>query len=470
MRTADASPGRVMRLLAPNGHLGFAPLQPDSFERGLRERPDAIIADSGSSDIGPAPLALDYSTSPLAWQREDLAHMLVAARRLGVPMIIGSAGDTGSNSRVDLFVRLVSEIAQERRLPPFKVGYFYSEVPVATVQRRLRDGDVLAGLNGRASLTEAELGRTERIVAVAGVHPFRVLLDGGADVIIGGRCSDAAIFAAPAISAGFPEALSYNLGKLLECASFCAEPYGAKESVLGTISAEDLKLTAMHPQQRCTVASVAGHAMYERPNPFDEYLLGGHLDMSQCRYEQFDDRTVRVTGPTFKDADPLTVKLEGAGKIGERYIGFAGIRDPYTIANIAAVFDWSRQRVRESFGDDGYFLAFHPYGVNGVMGDWEPLTRTGHEVGVVVEAVAPTAEVAEAVCMTATRQMFYARLPDVKGTAGSAAFLFDEVLAARPACEWTVNHLLTVQDPLELFSLHMTETGLPQPPVPAGRV
>jgi hypothetical protein len=60
------------------------------------------------------------------------------------------------------------------------------------------------------------------------------LLDDGADVTIGGRSSsDCAIFAAPATRQSFPEGLAYFYGKVLECASFCAEPYGAKESVLG---------------------------------------------------------------------------------------------------------------------------------------------------------------------------------------------------------------------------------------------
>ena len=47
----------------------------------------------------------------------------------------------------------------------------------------------------------------------------------------------------------------------------------------------------MRPEQRCTIASVAGHAMHERANPFYEYFLGGHIDMSGCRYEQYDERT-----------------------------------------------------------------------------------------------------------------------------------------------------------------------------------
>ena len=187
------------------------------------------------------------------------------------------------------------------------------------------------------------------------MHPYIELLDLGADVIIGGRSSDCAIFAAPAIRRGFPEALAYFFGKVLECASFCAEPYGGKESVIGEITMEDVKVTAMLPEQRCTVASVAGHAMYERTNPFYEYFLGGHIDMRECLYEQYDERTTRVTGPHYVPA-PMRVKLEGAGKIGERYVGIVGVRDPYTIAHIDDVIAWARQQVRERFGDTGYEL------------------------------------------------------------------------------------------------------------------
>ncbi|MBC7345044.1 MAG: glutamate mutase, partial [Clostridia bacterium] len=90
-------PKRSLRFLCPNGHLGFAPIKTESFYLGVATRPDFILADSGSCDIGPVPLGTDTSTSPLEWQRHDLEHMLLASRKLGVPMIIGSAGDTGSN-------------------------------------------------------------------------------------------------------------------------------------------------------------------------------------------------------------------------------------------------------------------------------------------------------------------------------------------------------------------------------------
>ena len=250
-----------MRIICPNGHLGFAPLKPESFRRGVDAAPDVIAADSGSDDVGPVPLGTDTSTSPLAWQTQDLEHMLLAARRLGVPMIIGSAGDTGANSRVDLFVDIIRALADKHGLPRFRVGYFYSEIEREALRGRMRGGAIVAGLEGHATLTESELDATSRIVAMAGVHPFIELLRQGADVIIGGRSSDSCVFAAPAIHAGFPESQAYYLGKVLECASFCAEPYGGKETVLGKVTQDAVEVTAMAPVQRCTVASVAGHAM-----------------------------------------------------------------------------------------------------------------------------------------------------------------------------------------------------------------
>lgn len=451
---------RSMKVICPNGHLGFAPSKPGSFAIGVEAGPDIIAADSGSDDVGPGPLGSDTSTSPLAWQTHDLEMMLLAARRKGVPMIIGSAGDTGTNSRVDLYVGIIRDLARKHGLPPFRIGWFYSEVDKEWLRTRIRSGDAVTGLDAREDLTEAELDATERVVAMAGVHPFIKLLDMGADVIIGGRSSDCAIFAAPAIRAGYPEALSYYLGKVLECASFCAEPYGGKETVLGEISDADVRVTAMHPDQRCTVASVAGHAMYERSNPFYEYVAGGRLDMSACHYEEVGPKTTRVTGPTFEPAERVRVKLEGAGKIGERFVGIVGIRDPYTIAHVDKVIEWARQQARERFGNTPYELHYTVYGRNGVMGAMDPeRDRPGHEIAVLVQGVAATEELAEEVCMTGTRQMFYARLPEVKGTAGSVAFALDEVMKASPAYRWTLNHTVGIDDPLELFPCHVDTVG-----------
>src|SRR6266550_1116895 len=177
------SANHTLRIVCPNGHLGFAPIKTGSFRTGCHCEPDLICADSGSCDVGPVPLGADISSSPLQWQVDDLEEMLLASRRLGVPMIVGSAGDTGSNSRVDLFVAMIRDIAAKHRLPKFRLGYFYSEIAAEELRRRMLAGEAVEGLDGRAPLDLATIDATSHIVAVAGVHPYIKLLDADADVI-----------------------------------------------------------------------------------------------------------------------------------------------------------------------------------------------------------------------------------------------------------------------------------------------
>jgi hypothetical protein len=70
---------RTLRIVCPNGHLGFAPIKSGSFRIGCACEPDLICADSGSCDVGPVPLGADISSIPLRWQTADLETMLLAA-------------------------------------------------------------------------------------------------------------------------------------------------------------------------------------------------------------------------------------------------------------------------------------------------------------------------------------------------------------------------------------------------------
>ncbi|RMF93339.1 MAG: acyclic terpene utilization AtuA family protein [Nitrospinota bacterium] len=451
---------KQMKLLSPTGHLGLTPLEKGSFYEGIKHQPDLIAADSGSCDIGPYPLGADTHASPEEWQRHDLEVMLLESRKLGIPMIVGSASDTGTNRGVNQYVALIKEIAREHHLPPFTLAYIYAEVSPDYLLERLKRGERIEGLQGRPDLTPEVVRRTDRIVAQMGVEPIIRALDQGADVIITGRTSDANIFAAPAIRAGFPKNLAYYMGKVLECASFCAEPFMGKESVMGTLTEQEVFVEPMHPQQRCTPASIASHAMYERIDPFFEHVAGGVLDMRQCNYEQYTDRITRVTGPRFTESSVYKVKLEGAGKVGERALAIVGIRDPATISYIDQLLTWSRTKVRERFGEGDFQVFYHVYGRNGVMGDLEPQrVITSQELCIVTEVVAPTFEAAEEICALASRNLFYARLPEVKGTAGTAALMADEILRGKAGYEWTIHHLLPLTDPLELFPITLEQVG-----------
>ena len=317
-------------------------------------------------------------------------------------------------------------------------------------------GKRIEGLNGRSEASIATLERTNRVVAVMNAEPFREALRSGADVIIAGRSSDCALFAAPLLEAGHSAAVSYYAGKLMECASFCATPYMAKESIIGRVEAENVYVTPMHSGQRCTPASLAGHAMYERIDPYREYVAGGYVDMTECCYEQFDKRTTRATGASFVKSSSIKIKLEGSGKVGERRIALIGVRDPETIIRIDQAIAWSRSKLTERFGPEGgdYQVFFHKYGQNGVMNDLETSApKKPHEIGIAVEAIAHNPEFATEICALASRNIFYARLPDIKGTAGAAALMSDEILIAEPGYEWTLNHVIEVSNVMDICKI-----------------
>ena len=442
-------------ILSPTGHLGFTPIESESFWNGIEEEPDFICADSGSCDIGPYSLGSNQAVSPEQWQKHDLELMLLGARELDVPMIIGSASDTGTNRGVDQFVRLIREIADENDLDSFDLAAIYSDVSKDVLLDRVGSGEELEGLADRDPLTEETIEATDTIVAPMGAEPYLEALEAGADVIIAGRSTDAAIFAAPTLFSGLPADIAYYTGKVLECASFVAEPFAGKESVLGHVSEDEIIVEPMSDYQCATPESVASHAMYERSNPFIEQLPGGYIDMRECEYEAVDDKRTRVSNVTFERDEDYKLKLEGAGKVGERCFMIVGVRDPYLVNHIDDVIAWSRTKVRERFDNEStYELHYHVYGQDGVMGEREPNTQIrSHEAGVIVEGVAATMAEAEELTNLAGRNFLYARLPDVKGTAGAAAFISDEVLQANPGYEWTMNHLIEVDDPLAFHDI-----------------
>jgi hypothetical protein len=451
--TADS-----LRIMISTGHLGTAPSGVESFMAAIDTKPDYLVADGGSSDPGPVYLGANITLGHFI--RDELELFLTASRARGIPLIIGSAGDAGSNHGVDDTVRMLREIAEQHRIPRFRIGYFHSEVPASLIRSKLAAGGRLAGLGGFPDLTAEEAERASRIVAVAGVDPFIRLLDMGADVIVGGRCGDVAFTAAPCIRAGFPEALAYHMGKMIECASLVAEPFMGKETVVGTITQRDITITPFHPGQRVTVASAAGHSMYERETPFLEHALGGQLDMSGCDYREVEDRSCRITGARWIPDAKLQVKLEGARKVGERYMGIVAIRDPHIVRNVDAAIEWSRSSVARRFGHEPHEIHYHVFGRNGVLKEMEPVKgATPHEICIVVEGLAATDALAQKITDFATRMFFLARIPGAKGSSGLAATT-KETMRSSPGYVWNVNHLMPIDDPLELFPVHMTEAGV----------
>lgn len=443
------SPGRSdgLTILVPTGHLAHTPIQDASFQRGVEAEPDAIIADSGSNDIGPYPLGADVSDSPRKWQERDLEKMLVAARQLQVPMIVGSASDTGTDRGVRDYVGMISEIAKRRRLSPFKLAAIYAEQDRASVREHLP----LEPLDDFLPLDRDTLDQTDRIVAVMGPEPIISALEDGADVVIAGRACDEALFSAFCMYRGMPRGLSMLLGKTLECASLCAEPFMVNQSVIGVIDQDQVIFEPMHPRQRCTPFSVATHALYERRDPYRLAGPGGALDTSDCRYTAVDERRTRVTGPRFIPDDVYRIKLEGSGYEGEHAMMVLRIADPIILEHLGELIGFSRQRTKEAFAPEKIKMLFHQYGCDpGHAGG----SRSGN-VGIVVDVLTDSKRLAHEAALAAGRNLLFAESEGERTTAsaGGAVPLYDEAVSVQPAYRWTVHHLIPVEDPVDLFRI-----------------
>jgi len=113
---------------------------------------------------------------------------------------------------------------------------------------------------------------------------------------------------------------------------------------------------------------------------------------------------------------------------------------------------------REVPAGDYQFL-LRRYGLDGVMGALEPAQdRRPHELGLVLEVVARTQELADTICAFARATMLHYDYRGRKATAGNLAFPHaPSDIPAGPVYRYSVYHLLEVDDPTMLFPIEFVE-------------
>jgi len=280
-------------------------------------------------------------------------------------------------------------------------------------------------------------------------------LEGGADVIVAGRACDTAIFAAMPILRGFAPALALHAAKIAECGTLCARPGGANDSLLCTMRFDHFVVRPLNPEKQCYPDTVAAHSLYEQPDPLRLYEPEGEVDLSGCTYEQLPEGAVQVRGAQMLPPAQASVKLEGAAPRGFRTVSIAGVRDPLVIHNLPQIESSAHEAVARGMERDhgAYSLRFIRYGLDGVLGPREtPPDAPPREVGLVIEAVADTQELADNVVSLARSTALHQPFEGRKTTAGNLAFPFSPSdLQAGPVYEFSVYHLMQVEDPCALF-------------------
>jgi hypothetical protein len=445
------------KVLSPTAILGYG-FPEKSFKAGVESRPDCIAVDAGSTDPGPYYLGAGKSFTSRAAVKRDLEFMLAAAMELSVPCIIGTAGGCGAREHVEWNESIIREIARSKGYS-FRMAVIHADVSGEDAARALRLGK-LHPLHPAPEIDEEEIAKSIRIVAQMGAEPVIKALEMDCSVILCGRCYDPIPFAAPALKRGFDPGLAVHMGKILECASIAATPGSGSDCVMGSLYEDCFELESLNPQRQFTAVSTAAHTLYEKTDPYRLPGPGGTLDLMETRFEGLEGGRVRVSGTGFIASDPYTVKLEGVKSAGFRTISIAGIRDPILIDSIDSVLDSVTKQVRGDTGFTGALL-FHVYGKDGVMGALEPeRTRASHELGLVMEVIAPDQEEANTVCSFFRSTLLHYGYPRRISTAGNLALLYSPSdISCGQVYEFNIYHLMEVDDPKSLFPINVYEVS-----------
>ncbi len=443
-------------MLSPIGMIGYGIVE-DSLARGVSAKPDVIGVDGGSVDAGPYYLGSGQSFTSRELVTRDLGLCLQAGAELGIPLIVGSAGGAGGEPHVAFALDCLRAAARLAGRSGLRVAVIHAEQARCTVTAW--HGEARLRALGAAPIPSVEqVASCERIVAQMGVAALLRALECEPDVVLAGRASDVAVFAAPAIRVGGDPGLAVHLGKIIECGAHCAEPASGRDGMLAELHEDHFVLRPPNPDRRCTPEGVAGHMLYENAHPFLLAEPDGLCDLSAVEIEPCEDRAVRVSGARFEPADRLTVKLEGAARTGYRSIVIGGIRDPRAIAEIDHILDETRAAVAASLGGFEYELSFRVYGRDGVLGPSEREMAPAHELGLLCEAIAPTQDLAHAVAQAAEAAVITAPYPGAISATGNLAVPFSPLVTdVGPAFEWAVFCLAEAEDEAALFPVELIE-------------
>ena len=436
-----------MKIVALNGLLGYG-YSEKALEIAFSEKVDYLGVDAGSTDPGPYYLGSGKSFTDRSNVKRDLSLALPKALEHKAPFIIGTAGGAGSKTHVEWLKEILFEISKEKGLS-FKLAVIYSDVTKDYMLQKLESGKV-KNMSEFFPLDKTSIENSTAIVSQIGIAPIIKALKGGADVILCGRACDTAIYAAPCILNGYDHGLAFHMAKIMECGSMCSEPVAAADVMQGYMYKDYFELRPANPIRRCTVDRVAAHTLYEQTNPYLIFEPDGVADLTNSKYTQVDDRTVRVSGSIFKMAKVPTLKIEGVKCSGFRTICPANIYDSKTIENIGVIIDavtnFVKENVKNIISESDYNLAFKMAG--------------GKEssLSIIIDVVGKTQEIADTICSLARSRMLHTDYVGRKSSAGNLAFPFSPSdIHVGEVYEFSIFHLVEVDSLLESSKIEYLE-------------
>ena len=449
---------KKIKALAATGNLSTG-FREETLVRAVQQGAHFIGCDAGTTDSGPYYLGSGKPRGPREGTKRNLRIMIREALNARIPVIVGTAGHAGGTPHLHWTLEIVRELARENNWH-FKLAAIDSEIPKDLLAAAFREGRVTP-LCPAPDLDETSILQAERFVAMMGIEPIQSALNAGAQVVIAGRCSDVAIYAALPVLEGIPKHIAFHAGKILECGSAAVAQRFYPDCKAAELDQDGFTIDPPNPAFRCTPQSVAAHNLYENSDPFHLIESGGTVDATAANYEAISDRAVRVTGARFIPAEKYTVKIEGAALAGYRSIVVAGIRDPLVLRQLDSFLSGLRTVLERKIADsmklnrDDYTLQFRVYGANGTLGQAEPCPQVeGHEVGLIIDVVAASQSLAADILPIVWHSGLHHPIPEHQGLISNLAFPFSPPGADMgPVYRFCANHVWHLDDPCKPFRM-----------------
>jgi hypothetical protein len=313
---------------------------------------------------------------------------------------------------------------------------------------------------------DADVWDTSHVVGMMGTEPIEAALGLGAEVILAGRASDSALFAAWPVMHGAHAGLAWHAAKTLECGAACAV-VPAADGMIATIRDDHFDIEPLDLDARCTPRGIAAHTLYENANPYILTEPAGSINTEHSQYEALDERSVRVSGSRFDKAAQYTIKLEGAQRTGYQTVVMGGIRDPHVIGCLDELLPKARAyfdaRIADLFsghlGPRDYDINYRLYGRDGVLGAAEPRRHeTPWEIGVLITITAPTQAYATKIASMVSHVSAHLPVPAYEGIVSTIAYPYSPPEIERGAVyRFSLNHVVLPNDPLEMFRTEFIE-------------
>ena len=447
-----------IKVLVPSGVLGLG-FDLEALNNGVKNNPDIISIDGGSTDSGPYSLGSGTSKYSRAAIKAEWKNLMIAREKANVPLVIGSCGTCGTNGMVDWMENITIELAEELN-QNIKIAKLYCQQEKNFIKKKFQLSKIFP-LNPAPMLNDQLIEEMTNIVALAGVEQIQECINTGAEIILAGRTTDTAIISALPLMKGANPGSSWHGAKVAECGALCTT-----NPTSGVIMVEFDKtgftVEPMSKKASCTSETVAAHMLYENADPYILHEPGGYMDVTYSNYYNIDNKKVRVEGAKWHSSKHYSVKLEGAKIAGYQASLLVLLRDKNYVENVKkwtdklSIFLKNEIKERMAIDTSEYSMEFRHIGLNATLGELEKNIRSPVEVGVLCLITSKNQISAEIAKLINPFLLHFPLSSDEE--LPTFAFPFSPVHSDRGCVyEFSLNHILELDNPMDAFQIKISE-------------